>query len=138
MRLPRKVRSSSTWPENVNVRYILTSLYYVFSDSTHDFIAKEVSQDWNARLEIYKRIGSSSPFVRDLVDTVPERKLLIFDHLQTNLLQLAAQEQKVPQSIMRYILKCTLCGIAALHEKDIIHNGKKTPSENNPRVEVSF
>lgn len=84
---------------------------------------KEVPQDWNARLQIYNLIGSN-PFIRNLVDTVPERKIFVFDHLQTNLLQLAQKD--LPQSAMKHILKCTLSGIAAMHEKGIVHNGSRT------------
>ncbi|KAF2768659.1 kinase-like protein [Teratosphaeria nubilosa] len=82
-----------------------------------------VSQDWNARLGIYKLIGSS-PFVRNLVDTAPDQKIFIFEYLQTNLFRLAQKD--VPQSTMIYILKCTLSGIAAIHEKGVVHNGNRT------------
>lgn len=104
-------------------------LTFVFSDGTNEFILKEVPQDWNARLEIYNLVGSS-PFVRNLVDTVPERKIFIFDYLQTSLLQLA--QKNFPQPTMKHILKCALSGIAAMHEKGIVHNGRRT------RVLVGF
>ncbi|KAH9825768.1 kinase-like protein [Teratosphaeria destructans] len=92
------------------------------SDGTNEFVLKEVSQDWNARLEIYELIGSN-PLVRDLVDTVPERKMFIFDYLQTNLFQLAQKD--VPPATMNFVLKCTLSGIAAIHVKGIVHNDIK-------------
>lgn len=82
---------------------------------------KEIPQDWSARLQIYNLVGSS-PFIRSLVDTVPERRIFIFDYLQTSLLQLA--QKHVPQSVVKHVLKCALAGIAALHNKDIVHNGK--------------
>ncbi|GIZ43091.1 hypothetical protein CKM354_000633200 [Cercospora kikuchii] len=108
----------------------LTCVYRA-SDGTNEFILKEVPQDWNARLEIYNLVGSS-PFVRNLVDTVPERKMFIFDYLQTSLLQLA--QKNFPQTTMKHILKCTLSGIAAMHEKGIVHNDIKA---NNIMVQMT-
>lgn len=97
---------------------------------TNHFVLKEISQEWDTRLGIYERIGNNCPYLRNLVDTIPERQMFVFDYLEDNLLLLARQEQEqptVPPSVMKYILKCTLKGLAELHSKDIIHNGKENP-----------
>lgn len=94
------------------------------------FVLKEISQEWDIRLGIYHRIGNNCPYLRNLVDTIPERQIFVFDYLEDNLLLLARQEDEqppVPPSVMKYILKCILKGLAELHSKDIIHNGKENP-----------
>lgn len=107
---------------------------------TNHFVLKEISQEWDTRLGIYERIGNNCPYLRNLVDTIPERQMFVFEYLEDNLLPLARQEQEqppVPPSVMKYILKCILKGLAELHSKDIIHNGKENPpfilsSETDP------
>lgn len=89
---------------------------------TNQFILKEIPQDWDARLHIYNLAGSS-PFIRSLVDTVPERRTFVFDYLPTGLLQFA--QEHVPQSVTKRVLKCALAGIAALHDRNIVHNGNR-------------
>lgn len=94
---------------------------------TNHFVLKEISQEWDTRLGIYHRIGNNCPYLRNLVDTIPERQMFVFDYLEDNLLPLARQEQEqppVPPSVMKYILNCILKGLAELHSKDIIHNGR--------------
>ncbi|EMF11596.1 kinase-like protein [Sphaerulina musiva SO2202] len=116
----------------------LTKVYRAKSDGmTNDFVLKEISQEWDVRLGIYERIGNNCPYLRNLVDTIPERQMFVFEYLEDNLLLLARQEDEqppVPPSAMKYILKCILKGLAELHSKDIIHNDIKA---NNIMIQFS-
>ena len=94
------------------------------SDGTAKVVLKEIPQDFNIRLGIYRRV-SSCPHVRTLSDTVPDRQMFVFQYLNENLLQLAQNDLSV--ALRKRVLKCALRGLAALHEQDIVHNGNNTP-----------
>ena len=93
------------------------------SDGTAKFVLKEIPQDFNIRLGIYRRV-SSCPHVRALSDTVPDRQMFVFQYLNENLLHLAQND--LSAALRKQVLKCALRGLAALHEQDIVHNGENT------------
>ncbi|KAK3613169.1 hypothetical protein LTR22_028271 [Elasticomyces elasticus] len=86
------------------------------------FVLKEIPQDFNIRASIYRRIGSQS-HVRTLSDTIPARRMFVFDYLDENLLVFAQRELSL--ALTKRILKCALKGLAALHELDLVHNDLK-------------
>lgn len=84
---------------------------------------KEISQkNYEFRLEIYRRLGSC-PYVRGLEDTAPDHSVFVFKYLRENLLGLVQKDLSI--AITKRILKDALRGLAALHDKDIVHNVSK-------------
>ncbi|KAI9665919.1 MAG: hypothetical protein M1821_003854 [Bathelium mastoideum] len=74
------------------------------------------------RLNIYERVGSS-PFLRGLLDTIPEQSMLVFEYMKEDPLALA--QKSLSLSSTKRILKDALRGLTALHERDIVHNDVK-------------
>lgn len=95
---------------------------------------KEIPQDFNVRVGIYRRAGSC-PHVRALSDIVPERRMLVFEYLNENFLQLAQKRMSI--AVTKWILQCALRGLAALHEQDIVHNGTNAPSFGTKQVRLT-
>lgn len=82
---------------------------------------KEIPQDWRARTEIYK-IAADCPHVRLPIDAVPEKHILVFEYLDKHLLDLV--QENIPLTHIKRILYDTLRGIASLHARGILHNGR--------------
>lgn len=61
--------------------------------------------------------------MRELEDTAPNQSIFVFKYLKENLLGL--MQKNVPKATTKKILKDALRGLAALHDKDIVHNGNK-------------
>lgn len=91
------------------------------SNENERYVVKEVPQDFAMREAIYQRIGNS-PYVRTPSDSLPSRRMFIFPYLDENLLQLG--QTNLPFTAVKSILKRALLGLAMLHERDIVHNGK--------------
>jgi serine/threonine protein kinase len=82
---------------------------------------KEITRNnYEFRLEIYRRLGSSA-YVCGLEDTAPNQSIFVFKYLNQNLLELA--QKNLPIAVTKRILRDALRGLAALHDKDIVHNG---------------
>jgi hypothetical protein len=54
-------------------------------------------------------------------DVVPERSMLVYKYFADHLPSFARQD--LPVLIRKRILKDTLSGLAAMHEKNIVHTG---------------
>lgn len=87
-----------------------------------DYIVKNAPGDFDYQIHLQKDL-TTSPNIRTVVDTVRESELLIFPFLTSDLLRftqhksLTAQQRKV-------ILRQALCGLADLHDHDILHTGE--------------
>jgi hypothetical protein len=66
-----------------------------------------------------------------VVDTVRQLELFIYPFLSGDLLQLG--QKALPEDARRDILQRALCGLAEIHDRDIIHNGKFETPEIRPR-----
>ncbi|KAF2142627.1 uncharacterized protein K452DRAFT_226940 [Aplosporella prunicola CBS 121167] len=88
------------------------------------FILKYVpDSDFRHIQDIYSRLDGCI-YVRQLRDTIKEHSILIHDYLSDDLLSLVSRKTTSAQDRKR-ILRDTLRGIAALHEKDIVHTDIK-------------
>lgn len=96
------------------------------SNESRNYVLKEIPQDLEIRASIYHRIGRH-PNVRALIDTVPDRRMFVFRHLNENLLGFVQRDLSL--KLIERILKCALQGLAALHEQDLVHNGKFSPPQ---------
>jgi serine/threonine protein kinase len=61
--------------------------------------------------------------VRGIEDTALDQSIFVHKYLNENLLFLV--QKNLPLALTRRILKDVLLGLAALHDKDIVHNGRK-------------
>lgn len=77
--------------------------------------------EFEYQLDLQKQL-SSCPNVRAVVDTIQGLEMFIYPFLAGDLLRLS---QKLPTKRDRVnVLRCALRGLADMHEKDILHNGK--------------
>ncbi|EEP79499.1 predicted protein [Uncinocarpus reesii 1704] len=96
---------------------------YLAVSSGQRFILKEVS---GQKFDYYQNIHRElrSPYLRCLSDTVPEQSLFVYKYFTDHLLGLAPQAE-LSVSTTKRILRDALRGIAALHERDIVHTDIK-------------
>ena len=88
------------------------------------FIVKDIHQcNLEDLLDIYRRVGDS-PYIRLLHDTVPGNSMFVYRYFTGHLLSLA--RKKLPIALVKRILKDALRGLAALHDQNIVHNGKSS------------
>jgi hypothetical protein len=59
--------------------------------------------------------------VRGLEDTCANQSIFVFKYLRENLLGLV--QKNLPITTTKKVLKDALRGLAAMHDKDIVHNG---------------
>jgi serine/threonine protein kinase len=97
------------------------------SNGTEKYVLKEIPQDPKIRASIYDRIGSH-PNIRTPIDTVPDRRIFVFRYLNENLLGFAERDLSLP--LVKRILRDALRGLAALHERDLVHNGEEIRYQN--------
>ena len=64
-----------------------------------------------------------SPYVRVADDTIPDQSMFAYKYFKDHLLSFAQKD--IPLPLIKRILKDSLQGIAALHEKDIVHTDIK-------------
>lgn len=92
-------------------------------DGGEKFVLKEIPRNnYEFRLEIYERLGIC-PYVRGLEDAVLSHSIFVFKYLKENLLELV--QKRIPIAVTKRILRDALRGLAALHDKDIVHNGNE-------------
>ncbi|KJF60499.1 serine/threonine protein kinase [Coccidioides immitis RS] len=97
-------------------------VYLAVSDE-QQFVLKEVFQnDFHYYRNMHKDLGS--PYLRTLSDTIPEESLFVYKYFTDHLLRMAPQTN-LPLDITKRILRDALRGIAALHERDIVHTDIK-------------
>lgn len=65
---------------------------------------------------------ASCPNLRTVVDGLPGPELFIYPFLQTDFLQFS--QNNLIEATRKSMLKSALVGLAALHERNIIHTGR--------------
>ena len=78
--------------------------------------------EFKYQLDLQKRLSSCSN-VRAVVDTIQELELFIYPYLPGDLLRLS-EKKSLSKDMRRNILRMALNGLADMHDKSIIHNGK--------------
>ena len=63
----------------------------------------------------------SCPHLRVSCDNIPEQSTFVYKHLSDDLLNLARKD--MPLTLVKRILRDALLGLAALHDRDIVHTG---------------
>lgn len=70
---------------------------------------------------MYRGLGSCR-YLRLMQDTVPEQSIFVYKYFNDHLLSLAQKDLSI--ALTKRILKDTLRGLAALHDKNIVHTGR--------------
>lgn len=63
----------------------------------------------------------SCPHLRVSCDTISEQSTFVYKYLSDDLLSLTQKD--LPLTLVKRILKDALRGLAALHDRDIVHTG---------------
>lgn len=79
-------------------------------------------------MAIYDQI-KDCPCVRQPLDSVPDRRILVFEYLAHHLLDFAQQDIGIKQT--KIVLWSVLRALAALHERNIVHTGRRYSSAAN-------
>lgn len=87
-----------------------------------DYVVKSAPDDVDYQTDLQKRVATS-PNVRTVVDTVRRLELLIFPFLASDLLHFRSHPGLNTQQ-RKDILRQALCGLADLHDHDVLHNGE--------------
>lgn len=77
--------------------------------------------EFEYQLNLQKQL-SSCPNVRAVVDTVPELELFIYPFFGGDLLRLS--QKTLSKETRIKILRSALQGLADMHDREILHNGK--------------
>ncbi|PGH20109.1 serine/threonine protein kinase [Polytolypa hystricis UAMH7299] len=99
-------------------------LLYVYRASAEGrkYVVKNLIQgEFEYQLNLQKSL-SSCPNVRAVVDTAQELKMFIYPYLSEDLLRLS--QKRFSKETRRSILRNALNGLADMHDRDILHNGK--------------
>lgn len=80
-----------------------------------------VPGEFEYQLDLQRRL-SSCPNVRAVIDTIKEPELFIFPFLAGDLLRLSLKP--LSADVRSNILRSALQGLADMHDRDILHNGK--------------
>ena len=87
-----------------------------------NFIVKNmIPGEYEYQQDLQKPLASC-PNLRTVVDGLPGPELFIYQFLETDLLQFS--QKKLTEATRRHILKSALLGLAALHERNIMHTGE--------------
>lgn len=116
---------ASTVPGTVTFGSLLSSsktmLMYRRSGE-HDFIVKNlIPGEYEYQQDLQTSVASC-PNLRTMVDGLPGPEMLIYPYLKTDLLEFDLE--KLTEATRKSILKNALVGLAAMHEKHIIHTGR--------------
>ena len=115
---------------DVTIEPCLLTLELVGSAGEKNYIVKNmIPGEFEYQLDLQKQL-SSCPNVRAVVDTIKAPELFIFPFLATDLLRLS--QKALPTEIKKNILRSALRGLADMHDRDILHNGKLKPSRRPP------
>jgi hypothetical protein len=88
----------------------------------HDFIVKNmIPGEYKYQQDLQSSLASC-PNLRTVVDGLPGPELFIYPYLQTDFLQFS--QKNLSETTRRSMLKSALVGLAALHERNIIHTGR--------------
>jgi len=98
------------------------SVLTITSAEGQNFVVKNmIPGEYKYQQDLQKPL-SSFPNLRTVIDGVPGPELFIYPFLQTDLLQFA--QKNLTGTTRKSMLKSALTGLAAMHDRNIIHTGK--------------
>jgi serine/threonine protein kinase len=118
---PLRVYIASCVPLKVNSIQLLTQAHP--SAENQKFVLKNLfAEDIKGCMDMYRSLRSC-PYLRLSHDIIPEEATLVYHYFTDHLLSLAQKD--LPLAVTKRILKDTLRGLAALHDQNIVHTGRK-------------
>ncbi|KAJ9316571.1 hypothetical protein DTO271D3_3078 [Paecilomyces variotii] len=103
---------------------------YRASADGKDYIAKNMIQgEFEYQLNLQRSL-STCPNVRGVVDTVQEHEIFIYPFLSGDLLRLS--QKNLSEETRRHVLRSALRGLADMHDRDVLHNGKSDVPDDCP------
>ena len=103
------------------------------------FVLKEIYPEyWELRLKPYRLLGPC-PYVRGIEDTAQDHSIFVFKYFNETLLGLVHKD--LPLATTKRILKDRLRGLAAMHDKDLFHTGRKAyhfPTASRSRMHIRY
>ncbi|KAL8354447.1 hypothetical protein RB601_004035 [Gaeumannomyces tritici] len=103
-------------------RDVAIGVYRATSEGTR-YVIKDIWPGQFDRLVKLNKLVEHSPHVRTAVDIIPDRQMLVFPHRNLDLL--SANPAAIPAAAKKGIIRDALSGLAALHDKRIIHTDIK-------------
>lgn len=104
------------------LRFTCLLLYYSHSSGNHKYILKYIPKaNFTDLHDINNRLHGIANHVRLVEDTVPDKSVFVFQYFADHLLHFVRKD--LPLAVTKRILKDALCGIAELHDQDIVHTG---------------
>lgn len=91
------------------------------ADGKKYIVKNMIPGEFEYQLQLQRSL-SSCPNVRTVTDTVKELELFVYPFLSGDLLRLSQKD--LPKHTRKGILRSALNGLADMHDKDIVHNGK--------------
>lgn len=104
------------------------------AEGRKNILKNMIPGEFEYQLALQKRL-SSCPNVRAVVDTIQNLDLFIYPFLDGDLLRLS--QRSLSKDARRYILQSALHGLANIHDREILHNGK-FQSPNIPSMLLKF
>ncbi|KAL8974223.1 MAG: hypothetical protein Q9197_001536 [Variospora fuerteventurae] len=101
----------------------LTKLLRLYGAGSQQYVLKSVSKNDLKYFQAMFDDLRMSPSVRVADDTIPDQSMFAYKYLKDHLLSFAQKD--VSLSLMKRILRDSLRGIAALHERGIVHTDIK-------------
>jgi hypothetical protein len=96
--------------------------YYFYSSGDHKYVLNYIHEvNFKDLQDINNRLRGGADHVRLVEDTIPKKSIYIFRYFANHLLHVIQKD--LPLIITKRILKDALCGIAELHDQDIVHTG---------------
>lgn len=83
-----------------------------------------------------QKLLSSCPNVRAVADTIQNLDVFIYPFLDDDLLRLS--QRSLSKDVRRYILRSALHGLADIHAREILHNGKFSCSDIHSNMLLTF
>ncbi|MCJ1403429.1 hypothetical protein MMC11_006652 [Xylographa trunciseda] len=113
---------------------------YLATSGTENFVLKHVPDSHFSYMRDMYRMLCDKKYLRIAEDAVPERSIFAYRYLDDHFLSFAQEE--ISLSISKRILKDTLRGLIALHEKNIVHTDIKPNNilrvwEHGSRVQLA-
>ncbi|KAK2791193.1 hypothetical protein FQN53_006031 [Emmonsiellopsis sp. PD_33] len=105
----------------------LLCVYHASAKGRKYIVKNMIHGEFEYQLNLQKSLASC-PNVRAVVDTIQELEMFIYPFLSEDLLHLS--QRSLSNQTRRCILRRALHGLADMHDRDILHNGKWSTPEN--------